>query len=175
MGLPSAGKTRLVVSQLEYLPKPIIFYSELAKDVLETMDGSLDETDVILRTPSIDELESLDDIEYNTIIIDHLLRVKNIQNVRIRSKMMDLLERSKKQWIIIAHLRKGEQNISIWSGRWTSGTLEAVDLVFGLIRNKGTDGDFIKMNVLKDRYGDYLGHNAIYPKKGLNIFLGGIV
>lgn len=104
MWLPSAGKTRLVVSQLEYLPKPIIFYSELAKDVLETMDGSLDETDVILRTPNIDELESLDDIEYNTIIIEHLLRVKNIQNVRIRSKMMDLLERSKKQLIIIVLL-----------------------------------------------------------------------
>lgn len=170
MGLPSSGKTRLTVSQLFFLPKPIIFFSELSREVLEKMDGTLDQTEVILRAPDINELESLDDMEYQTIVIDHLLRVKNINSITTRNRLMETLEKSNKEWIILSHLLKGEQNISIWSGRWTSGTVEAVDLVFGLIRNKGRDGDFLKLNILKDRYGDFLGYNALYPKKGFSVF-----
>lgn len=172
MGLPSSGKTRLCVSQLEFLPKPILFYSELSREVLANMEGCLDKTDVVLRTPNIEEIESLDDMgDYQTIIIDHLLRVKNINSIVVRNRLMETLERSKRQWLIVAHLLKGERDMDIWSARWSSGTVEAVDTVFGLIRNKGVDGDFLKLNILKDRYGDYWGHSALYPRKGINIFL----
>ncbi len=170
MGLPSSGKTRLTVSQLVFLPKPIIFFSELSREVLEKMDGNLDKTEVVLKTPDIEGIESLDDTEYQTIIIDHLLRVKNINSITTRNRLTEALEKSRKEWIIIAHLLKGEQNISIWSDRRMIGTVEAVDLVFGLIRNKGRDGDFLKLNILKDRYGDFLGYNALYPKKGFSVF-----
>jgi len=138
VGLPSSGKTTWVRNWK--LQQPAVWFAEVR--------GWEYNGDVIWERPDFYKLVEAD-MRYKTIVIDHQLRIKNIQSITTRERIVEMMEKSDKNWIMIAHTLKGIIDLNIWSMRWGSGFIETADFVLGL--EKGSETVRI-VHILKQRY-----------------------
>jgi len=168
IGKQGAGKTSLLIKLLVYMKKPILFFSELPKSGLEALAKNigveLSEVELIEQRPSIDAIIGLSQ-SFETIIIDHWRRIKDADTKKQRNKLYDYLEKSNKDWWILAHTLKGAEPDDLASGRWISGLDSVVDVALGLSKID----NYRLLKVLKDRYYVFKGKEYLLGKDVLKL------
>ena len=166
LGQAGSGKTRWAVSQFiringeSLLPRPVKFYSETGainiKRIASEFGVDLEDVDIEEYRPTLSDFE-FDMQKYKTIIVDHLLRIKDIRRLKIRDMFEEMIEKSNINWLILAHTLKGKafEDLDVDSGKYTSGIAEVVDIVLGI----GSNYERTLIKVLKDRQYDFEGRN----------------
>ena len=165
LGQAGSGKTRWAVSEFVRVwkkpvtPLPAKFYSETGavniRRIAKEFEANLDKVDIDEYRPALSDFEYDIQQGYKMIIVDHLMRIKDITRRKTRDKLTEMIEMSDIDWLILAHTLKGVdfENIDVDSGKYTSGIAEVVDIVLGI----GRHYDRTLLKVLKDRQYDFKG------------------
>ena len=163
IGKQGSGKTTTLLRTLNKMKKPIVFFSELPKSGIEqfALANGVDISDVkIIEPRPTTEIIMAFSNDYNTVLIDHWRRIKNVDVKKYRNEFYDFLEKSDKDFWILAHTLKGAEATDLSNGRWISGLDSVVDVAYGLINF----GDERIYKILKDRY--YIHKGKKYVLEG---------
>jgi hypothetical protein len=147
MGQAGVGKTRLVVKAMNYLKGKTVFLSEMPAVNIRKIAPLNPDIDIKEQRPSVDILSVLQE-RYDNVIIDHWLRIRRISSLTVREELMDIMEQSKANWIILSHTLKGKTSHTLDNGKYTSGLDAVIDIGFGIIRLE----EDVYLRIIKDRY-----------------------